>query len=113
MTTIDDVALTAIALNVGACVRDASERPPFEVTLEVVQRLRNEVILDVASTTGPIARHHLYDDVGKKVLHCMYERVGQAASLAFYVSDDFAAEPTSAVTLDFVGAYPTSRPHVN
>lgn len=113
MTTIDDVALAAIAVNVGARLEDSSKRPTFDETLSVVQKLRDNVILDVASTTGPIARHHLYDDVGGKVLHCMYERVCGAASLAFYVSGDFTAEPTSAVTLDFVGSYPTSRPHVN
>ncbi len=113
MTIVDDIALATIAANVGVRLKGAPEKPTFDVCAGAVKRLRDGVMAGATFARGPITRHHLYEELGGQVLHCTYERVVGAASLAFYVSDSFMAESTGTMNLDFMGAFLVSNPYAN
>lgn len=107
-----DLRLAAVASLIDARMRPR-EGLQLQEILEAVTKLQVQVLEDVAATTGPIARHHLYADIGPKVLHCVYERVCRQAAFSFYLSDDFAVEDPKEVDLLFVGAYATGDANGN
>lgn len=99
-----DLRLAAVASLIDAHMRPR-EGLKFQEIFEAVTKLQAQMLEDANAATGPITRHHLYVDMGPKVLHCVYERVCKLAAFSFYLSDAFAVEDPKAVDLLYVGSY--------
>lgn len=112
MITVDPAVLSI-------CARIASlfhgdDRPGFNESAELVSQLYADVMAGVEQVADSvIARHHLYAELGDRVLHCVYERIGSKWIVNFYVSEYFMAEENRQITLEFVGAHTNANSDAN